>query len=62
MALVALQCGECEFGKTFRWKLTEKQFEEGSPGDYVCSQFPTSIPSYVEEGTEDCPKFVRKSE
>ena len=55
--LVVMQCGECQFGKTLEWKLTDEQFDTGDDGDYACSQFPISIPSYVEEGQQDCPKF-----
>jgi len=51
-----LQCGKCKFGKTVEWLFPEEPAE----GILVCSQYPAGIPSFVEEATEDCPKFEEK--
>ena len=52
MPLPLLQCVDCKFKQSFKLEPTKDLI-----GKYTCSQFPDGIPDYVEEGTEDCPKF-----
>lgn len=50
MKIVAMQCFGCKFN--VRWNVTEENF----PGIYECDQY-KKIPSFVEDGTKQCPKF-----
>ena len=50
--LVILQCLDCKYFPTLKLSY-EKEFK----GSDSCSQYPVAIPSYVENGTENCPKF-----
>jgi len=53
--LINIQCGSCKFRESFKWDTSQ-----GLPGKYKCSQFTDEIPIYVEEGTQDCPKFKER--
>jgi len=54
MPIPILQCGDCEFN--LKWETSEEDFV----GIYVCEKYPKGIPSFVEEGIEDCPEFKEK--
>jgi len=55
MSLVILQCFRetCKFYKSVKWIVAEESLE----GVTVCSEYPETIPSFVEDGIQDCSKF-----
>ena len=54
--LTSIQCIHCKFGDTLKDIFSAEDFE----GHYICSQYPDKIPDYVDNATDDCPKFEEK--
>jgi len=52
--LTILQCGKCKY--KLEWVITD-DLEDSY---YKCQKYPNKIPTYVEEATEECPKFEEK--
>lgn len=56
MGMVKLQCEDCHFGGSLAWGA----FDDSLTGKLFCSEYVEEIPSFVEEATQDCPKFKPK--
>jgi len=54
--LVRMQCVDCKFGNTLKGIFSVDVFGR----HYICSQYPDKIPNYVDNATDDCPKFEEK--
>lgn len=49
MTTYVLQCLECKFFKTLKLQQPEDE--------YICSKYPNGIPKFVDDASQDCPKF-----
>ena len=53
--ITILQCVNCKYRNTLKWNI-----ETIESNKTTCIQYEEGIPDYVENGTEDCPKFEEK--
>ena len=53
--LTTIQCIDCKL-----FPSVKLSFDKDLNGGYTCSEYPKGIPTTVDNGTEDCPKFKEK--
>jgi hypothetical protein len=52
--LTIMQCGKCKY--EVEWVIPD----DIDDVYYMCPQYPKGIPAFVEEATEDCPRFEER--
>jgi len=58
MTIPILQCGKCKFN--LAWEPPEDDSDFRDIGRFTCEEYPEAIPDFVENVTENCPKFKQR--